>query len=318
MSEARDTVRLVADIGGTNARFAWAVDRRPGEVVRLRVADHETFDAALGDALAELPDAAGPIDVAIAAAGPVRDRRVALTNASWTIDAAALERRPDIRRAALTNDFQAVAMALPRLAPGDRALIDDVPPYDGPPLPMLVLGPGTGLGVALSVPGDGGSWIPVATEGGHVELGTSVLPPEIADAVRRMAGEPLVAEDILSGTGLLRLHEAHGGEPIAKSSAVVTAAREGDPTARAAVRSFIGALGAVAGDAVLQTGGFGGVFIAGGVIRGIAEASLFDGAALRHAFVHKKSYRDMLAGIPIARITHKDPALLGLAAADLG
>lgn len=315
MTSNREHPRLVADIGGTNARFAWAVDGRPGQPARLRVADHESFDAALDEALAALPAVNGPYELSIAAAGPARDGHVALTNASWVIDAMALSQRADVRAASVINDFQAIAMALPHLAPDDRTLIDAVTPSPGAPLPLLVFGAGTGLGVALSVPNRHGGWIPVATEGGHVELGASVLSPDIGNAIRRMVGDPVIAEDILCGNGLIRLHEAHGGSGIRKASAVVAAAREGDPTARAAVRFFISALGAVAGDAVFQTGAFGGVYLAGGVILAIAEAGLFDGAAFRNAFVHKKSYRDIMAGIPVARITYRDPALLGLAAA---
>ncbi len=318
MTTTRDGSRLVADIGGTNARFAWAENGRPGEAVRLRVTDQEDFDAALDAALEALPAAATPFDMAVAAAGPLRNGRVRLTNASWVIDQESLSERQDVGAAVVVNDFQAIAMALPHLAPDDRAFIDTVTPPEGARLPLLVLGPGTGLGVGLSVPDGHGGWIPVATEGGHAELGGSLATSEIGAAIRRMVGEPVVAEDILCGSGLVRLHEAHGGSPIGKASAVVSAAREGDPTARAAVRFFITALATCAGDAALQTGAFGGVYLTGGVLRAIAEAGLFNDETFRAAFVHKKGYRDIMAGIAVARITHRDPALLGLAGMDTG
>lgn len=308
---------LVADIGGTNARFAWAVDGRPGDVVRLSVADHTGVEDALDAALKALPAREYPFDIAIAAAGPMNNGRVTMTNAPWTVDPGKLKEREDVRTAHVVNDFQAIAMALPRLTPDDRAFIDAVPPRDDQLHPMLVLGPGTGLGMALLVPDRDGGWLPVPTEGGHAELGGSIVASEIGDTIRRMVGEPAVAEDILCGGGLVRVHEAHGGSPIGKASAVVAAAREGDPTARAAVRFFLTALGAFAGDAALQTGAFGGVYLAGGVTKALAEAGLFNETTFRAAFVHKKSYREIMAAIPVARITYPEPALLGLAGLEL-
>ncbi len=87
----------------------------------------------------------------------------------------------------------------------------------------------------------------------------------------------------------------------------------GAAPARAAIGTFITALGAFAGDAVLHAGAFGGTFLAGGVTRAIVEAGLFDAAAFRAAFVDKKDYRDLLAGVPVAHVTYPEPALLGLA-----
>ncbi len=314
MTTEKSDTWLVADIGGTNARFAWAGDGRPGTPVRLGVADHEDFEAALAVALEALPAREAPYDIAIAAAGPVTNGRVAMTNAPWTIDQAKLGQRDDIRSACVINDFQAIAMALPHLKPEDRTFINAEPPPEEPSQPMLVIGPGTGLGMALSIPDRNGGWIPVATEGGHAELAGSIVASEIGDAIRRMVGEPAVAEDILCGGGLVRVHEAHGGSPIGYASAVVAAAREGDPTARAAVRFFLTALGAFAGDAALQTGAFGGVYLAGGVTTALADAGLFNETTFRTAFIHKKSYREIMTAIPVARITHPEPALLGLAA----
>jgi glucokinase len=312
--DSRGDSRLVADIGGTNARFAWAAEGRPGDAVALVVADHDAFEAALDAALARLPEALGAFDLAIAAAGPVQDGRVQLTNAPWCIDTAVLARRPDVRRATVVNDFEAIAMALPLLAAGDVAPLDAVARAAAAALPMIVLGPGTGLGVALSVPDRRGGWIPVATEAGHAELGGS-LPARhgIASPIRRLVGGFVAAEDILCGDGLVRLHEALAGPGIAAPAEVVAAARQGVDSARTAVRIFVEILGAFAGDAVLHTGAFGGVYLYGGVKRAIAEAGLFDAAAFRTAFVDKKDHRDLMAGVPVARITNPEPALLGLA-----
>jgi glucokinase len=206
-----------------------------------------------------------------------------------------------------------VAMALPYFTDADRAPIDAVARSDGARLPLVVLGPGTGIGVALSVPDSGGGWIPVATEGGHAELGASVLPAEIGNAIRNMVGAPIVAEDILCGDGLVRLHRAHGGTDATKGAAVVAAARDGAAPARAAIGTFVAALGAFAGDAVLHAGAFGGTYLAGGVTRALVEADLLDAGAFRSAFIDKKDYRALMASVPVAHVTFREPALLGLA-----
>ncbi len=307
---------LLADVGGTNARVTVAA---PGSaemtVVERRCDDFADLEATLADALDALDGK--PTTAALALAGPVEDDVVRLTNRPWTVSAAAIKRRFGLSDCRLVNDFAAVAWSLPHLGDDDLEVFGDGEASERGRGNMAVLGPGTGLGVAAAVSGEG-RWHVVAGEGGHVGFSpadhfeTSLLH-HIWKTQRQVS-----REDLLSGPGLARLHlamaELGDVEPVGDQPAAIVSAARDDPDGLAAqtVRAFCRMLGGYAGDLALIYGAWGGVFLAGGVIGRLG--GLFDAAGFRERFVAKAPMQERLALIPTFRIIHPYPALRGLSA----
>ncbi|MEM1139927.1 MAG: glucokinase, partial [Pseudomonadota bacterium] len=168
---------LIADIGGTNVRFALVEGAGdPSHIRKSKVAEFPSFSEALGDYLSAVPDR--PSAAMIAVAGPVSGGAATLTNADWTITAADVNAHLPGVPVRLMNDFEAVALALPHLAPSEWQTLGPHPsdaPSLNAPLPKLALGAGTGLGTCLLVPIPGGGWLTVPAEGGHRTLDPSLL-----------------------------------------------------------------------------------------------------------------------------------------------
>lgn len=304
---------LIADIGGTNARFA-LLRGGPAEDVRiLRCADHPTMEDAAEAYLSGLPASERPRRAALCVAGPVTGDRFSMMNHIWTFSRAEAERRLGLDRLVLVNDFTAMALSLPHLGPGDRRQVGTGEPAAGHP--AAVLGPGSGLGVSGLVP-HGGDWIPLAAEGGHVTA-PAVTDREAAVLSHLRLRYPHVsAERVVSGMGLQNLYEAvsalDGQEPAVLSPAEISeAAIAGtDPACREALEMFCGILGTVAGNLALTLGARGGVFIAGGIVPRLGD--FFDRSAFRARFVEKGRSRPFLEPIPTYVVTHPLPAFLGL------
>jgi glucokinase len=310
--------QLVADVGGTNARFAIAGE--PGAplppTLRLDTTGHEDFAETALRAM-EAGAWPRPKSFLLAVAGPVRDRKATLTNAqaggrSVMIDGPSLAARLGLEQGIMLNDFEALALTLPLLETSDVARIADAALL--PAAPMLVVGPGTGLGVA-AVLRHGDVWLPLASEGGHVGIGP-YTPLERAYWPHLGEG-PFSAEDLLSGRGLSRLYRAiaasQGSELLDDSPAQVTErglARQ-DEASPVTLRSFIMLLARFAGDMALAFGARGGVFIGGGIAPRLSE--LIVTGAFRSAFAGSGHGSNYLADIPISLITRHDAALKGLA-----
>lgn len=304
------TAIAVADIGGTHARFALADIEggtiRLGEAVTLNTADYASFAeawAAFARELGPLPRAA-----AIAAAGPVRGGRIALTNAPWVIDAAEL----GLEHVTLLNDFAAVAHAAARVDEGDLAHLA------GPerPLPaegtVTVLGPGTGLGVAAFRRDARGVTV-LAGEGGHVGFAPQdAFEDRLLARLRDVHGR-VVAEHVVAGPGIAAIHAELGGDAPADDRGIWAAIGTGkDALAEAAAERFCAALGSAAGDYALVHGA-DAVVLAGGLAGRLREhlpRSLF-----ASRFAAKPRYEAMMADIPIKLLTLPQPGLLGAAAA---
>lgn len=306
---------LIADLGGTNARFALFDGEKIGPIVRLAVADHASLPAAIASFLAAEAPAQPPSRAVLAIAGPVEDGHAVFTNADWIADAQELGRAFGFSQVRLINDFAAQAWALPHLDDADLCPLGGEAPVPG--APMVVLGPGTGLGVAALVPTPAGG-IVVSTEGGHVTLpGTSARDDAIIGVLRGKLGH-VSAESVLSGPGLVHLYEAIAtldGAPFApRTSAEITAAglRGACPLCRKTLDAFCEMLGTVAGDLALSFGARGGVFIAGGVAPRIL--GYLKGSAFRERFEAKGRFRSYLEPIPVHVVLHADPAFVGLAA----
>jgi glucokinase len=301
---------LLADIGGTHSRFALlASSGGPERVVSWSNDGFDSLEAAIAAYMADLGEK--PKAGMFAVAGPVTGRRIALTNRGWHFNLDDLAKRFGFSSLDAINDFEAQAWALGQLQPGDYLTIGDGARTQSSHGVKVVLGPGTGLGVAALVPvGDG--WQAIPTEGGHVSF--AAAGPDEEPIFARMHKDGLVsAEMVISGSGLPRLHLAvnAGAAPLATAE-IVAQALAGDPATAATIRIFVRLLGRFAGDVALMFKAVGGVYIAGGVTGKLGI--LFDAAIFRAAFEMHPPYGALLQSVPTYLITVAHPGLIGCAA----
>lgn len=313
---------VAADIGGTNARFARAtLDDRGvptlGEVRKYKVADYPSLAACwkhfVTDDGGELPRAAS-----IAFAAPIAQEVIKLTNSSWVIRPAHLAQELGLASVRLVNDFEAVAHAVARLPKDNLELLfgPDAPfPADGG---VTVLGPGTGLGVALIAFDDGKPHI-IATEGGHTDFAPlDGLEGQILDQLRS-AYRRVSTERICAGPGLNNLYKAlatitHEKVELLSDADLWSVALDGsNQLARAALERFCLSLGAVAGDLSLAHGPHG-VVLAGGLIQRLRDFLVKD-CGFHARFTAKGRYEALMRTIPVRLAVHPEIGLFGAAAA---
>ncbi|MCW5672024.1 MAG: glucokinase [Hydrogenophaga sp.] len=311
--------RLLADVGGTNARLAWQDGHgAPIEHIQvLPVAEHASLQAAIRAYLGGL--GRQPAAAAIAMANPVTGDLVSMTNHDWSFSQAALRDELGLTTLRVLNDFTALALALPHLPAHELRQVGGGAAVPGAAIALL--GAGTGLGVSGLLPDGAGGWVPIAGEGGHVTLPAATARERLVmDALVRRHGHAS-AERVASGTGLLEtchiLCEADGADAGAFTSAaaVTEAALQGrHPQAREALEMLCGVLGTVAGNLALTLGARGGVYIGGGVVPRLG--TWFDASPFRERFEAKGRFEAYLRGIPVWVITaQQSPALLGAARA---
>lgn len=309
---------LVGDIGGTNIRFAISdLDELTiADFASLHSADFPGPAAALAQYLRSVPGC--PALVGLAVAGQVSAAGATMTNLPWSFTREDILAVTGAERVCLVNDFEAIALALPHLTD------TDLRPLGGgsavPGAARAVLGPGTGLGVAGLVPGSGGGWVAVPSEGGHMSFGaTSAAESALFEAMRGEL-DYLGAEHLLSGAGLVRLYRIlcgrEGRAPVATTAPELARAAlvEHDATARAALRQFVVWLGRFAGDVALLYGARGGVYLGGGIAPAIHEV-LAEGD-FRAAFETRGRLSGYVAAIPVHAIKPgADAGLRGAAVA---
>jgi glucokinase len=304
---------LLGDIGATNARLALLSKGLLGPIERFTVAEFARFTD-LVDAFLERH--CRPVSVPealLAVAGPVAEDRCVLTNCPWTIDATELCARFSFANVHIFNDFEAIAMSLPHLTSADLYPLGGGAALSGEP--MMVLGPGTGLGVACFVPASP-TPIVIASEGGHATM-AAASPRETA-IIDRLRGEfgHVSAERVVSGPGLENLYRAvvalDGVDAAPRDAAQITkAALECDcPAARTALELFCAMLGTIAGNAALTFGARGGVYIAGGIAPRLTD--FMARSEFRSRFERKGRLRTYLASIPTNVILHPAATFLGL------
>lgn len=303
--------RLIADIGGTNARFAMVDGSGPITDERhLLVRDHadpaSAAEAYLGGRRVD--------EAVIAVATPVESDEIGFTNSPWRFSIGGLQQRLGLSRLAVINDFVAQALAMPHLARDEVALIGGGTAAEG--RAVGVLGAGTGLGVSALIPGKAG-WTALPTEGGHVSFAPGNEREDRVLATLRARLGHVSNERLLSGQGLLNLAQslaAIDGVPLeaATPEEVTEAARRGgSPACVEAVILFSTLLGAAAGDLALTVGARGGVYVAGGVCMRLGP--LFDRAAFRRRFVDKGRMGRYLEPIPTWLVLRGDTGLIGAA-----
>jgi glucokinase len=311
---------LVADVGGTNARFAILTgpDAPLSPMLRLDTGSEADFARTTLRAIG-MGGFPRPRSMLLAVAGPPDGKRAQLSNTEvaggrLTVDGDALATALGLEQGLLFNDFEALSLSLPFLGPQDVVRLDDGPAEGAGPAPMVVVGPGTGLGVGGLVPVDG-RWLPLSGEGGHVMLGPAT--PDELHYWQHLGGLALSAEDLLSGRGLSRLYRASAagvGADLQDDSPPAVAERAlagSEAAAGIAVQRLFQLLARVAGDMALVLGARGGVFIGGGIaprLRG-----LLDPAAFMEQFRGGGRGVGFLLPIPVSMIVAPDAALIGLA-----
>jgi glucokinase len=307
---------LVADIGGSNSRFALAAfddgSGRPS-LTALRCysnAGITDFDAQLIRYREEC-DRPLPSRACLAVAGPTDGRRASLTNGRWHFDAAALTRAHRFRELRLINDFQALAAGLDVLEEDGLHTVKAGAQVST--APRCVLGPGTGLGVAL-VTGRGDALKVVATEGGHVDWApVSAEEWVLRERVAQHVGEPVSAEQVLRGEGLRHIDAwLRGSDALRPLDAISAEALDApDSAGHRAVQRYICLLARFAANTALSQGAAGGVFLGGGVLPRLLPA--IDARAFSEAFVDKGPMRAWCEAVPVALITDPLAALRGAA-----
>jgi glucokinase len=315
---------LVADIGGTNARFGWVTG--PGTAVEhvrtLACAAHagpaEAAAAYLGDLRARLGTAYQPPRAAAwAVATAVAEDRVNLTNSGWSFSRRDARDGLALHTLQVLNDFEALALALPHLRPSQLRPVGRTP-EPGPGGALAVVGPGTGLGVAAIVPACGG-WVAVPGEGGHATLAPADDHESAVLAAARREFPHVSAERLLSGIGLPVLHRAVAAVdglvmPDLSAEQIVEQGLTGaDAHCSQTLDLFCALLGSFAGNVALTTGARGGVFIGGGIVPRLGER--FFVSRFRERFEAKGRFRPYLQAIPTWLITDTLAALTGASAA---
>lgn len=306
---------LIADIGGTNVRFA--IQPAPNaplvEFETVRTGDFPDFTEAVRQTVHPAADER-PRSVLMAIAGPVTPP-MKLTNAEWVIDPQRIV--PDLELATLIvfNDFEALSLSLPSLREDQLMPIGkgEVKPRK----PRLVLGPGTGLGVAALIYGDD-AFRPLPGEGGHMSFGPETERDfQIWPHLERVGGR-ISGEAVLSGNGLARLYRGLAASEgldrsDCRSGADVThRAEAGEALADEAIELFLTYLGRYAGDLALVFIPEGGVYIAGGIAPRLKDR--FETSGFRAAFETKAPHTRILSQIPTFLVTEQRPAVAGMAA----
>ena len=308
------TMQLLADIGGTNARFALHSEGRFECIEVLSCARHETLSAAVKAYLelaAQRGYAVGEVThAAIAIANPVEGDAIRMTNHHWCFSIEALRAEHRLATLLVVNDFAALAMALPTLQDGQRMRVGAGASAGLAGRPLGLIGPGTGLGVSGLVP-VGGRWIALAGEGGHASFA-----PCTDDEARLLAALQeehchVSAERLLSGMGMEAIHRVLAGECL-DAAAITGGALGANPACLRTVKTFCGILGSVAGNVALTLGATGGMYIGGGIVPRLGP--LFAQSPFRRRFEDKGRLAPYLARIPTWVITEPYPALQGVAA----
>ncbi|TBR36645.1 MULTISPECIES: glucokinase [Dyella] len=323
-STANAAITLLADLGGTNVRFALADPTRPtplllDSVRRYRVKDFPSLAETIRQYFADTGNHA--TRAVIAAAGRIADgETVKVTNNPWAVSAHGLQAELKLDSVRLVNDFAAQGMAVPLLR---HDQLEAVGPQALPHLgahhtqTFVVMGPGTGLGVAGLLLREG-RWTVLETEGGHA--GFAAHTAEDVEILHRLNARfgRVSNERMICGNGLVNLYLAladiHGlpAEDYTPEDITDRANAGTDALCIRTVETLAGIFGSVAGDLVLSLGGWEGVFLTGGVLPILLPWLKHGG--FRSRFEAKGRFQETMVQVPTIAMTHPEPGLLGAAA----
>ena len=321
LAQYLDGPRLLADIGGTNARFA--LEQGPGLIDSIRVlrcAEHAQFADAV-EAYLNLIGRPTVLHAAIAIANPVQGDQIKMTNHDWAFSIEATRRRLNLDTLLIVNDFTALAMALPQLEPIHLSQIGGGKSSRGGVIGLV--GAGTGLGVGGLIPTEG-RWIALGSEGGHATFSPTDERELVVLRHCWKTWPHVSAERLISGPGIELIHQAltahaaqpnvpgQGGAGLGTAEIVQHALRGTDPLCIETVDCFCGMLGTVAANVAVTLGTIGGLYIGGGVVPHLGD--YFARSAFRTRFESKGRFATYLAQIPTSVITAPYPAFVGAAA----
>lgn len=316
--QKNNSLAIIADIGGTNARFA-LTDLSD---TRLQITHQKTLPTAEFASLQHAVEqylagvAVKPTRASFAVACPVSGDEVRLTNRAWAFSQQELKHALGFEHMLVINDFGAAALATLAIGDADRVILNGAENAQRQG-PITVLGPGTGLGVALLVGDDANGWQVVETEGGHVSFAPQVEEEQmIADWISAHHHGRCSNERLLSGIGLSYIDAALSTPQkteLREPADIVAAALQGhDVLARRTLARFCSVLGSVVGDAALIHGSKT-VAIAGGIVPRIIP--FLKSSAFRERFLAKGRFASYLESVSIHVITHESSGLLGAAIA---
>jgi glucokinase len=307
---------LIGDIGGTNARFSIVLDSNSeaSEPIIVKTADFDTIGDAIQSAVLD-HTSLHPNSAVLAVAGPVESDEIPLTNCPWVVKPKQMLANLGLGDIVVLNDFEAQALAVVALGDEHMEKIGGGAPE--PNAGRVVLGPGTGLGVAGLVHALK-RWIPIPGEGGHMDIGPrSPRDFEVFPHIEPIEGR-ISGEQILCGRGLVNVYRAVAKadgkpSPLSQPADISAAALEKtDPVAEEALSIFATCLGRTAGDLALVFMSRGGVFLTGGIAPKILPA--LKAGNFRAAFEDKAPHSALMRTIPIYVVTQPLAALAGLAA----
>ena len=303
---------LIADVGGTNLRFALVSNDSVGPIPLKKLATADFTNMSEAAHFVVSSTGVEPRSAIFAIAAPARGTRIKLTNADFVIDLEDVCERLGLQSAVFLNDFEALAVALPALQPDDlEVLHEGIPDPEGA---RVVLGAGTGLGAAVVVNG-GEGFVPVPGEAGHITFGAETEDDfTFWPYIERRDG-CISPEVILSGSGLSRLYRAicaSENQPprYANQVEITKAAAAGDEQAKRTVLTFLRLLGRSAGDLAVVPWATGGIYLGGGLIEILSDYVHESG--LVEAARKKAPHEEDMKAFPIYRIIRPDPALFGM------
>ncbi|OAJ51399.1 glucokinase [Paraburkholderia ginsengiterrae] len=310
-----DGPRLLADIGGTNARFA--LETGPGEIGSVLVYPCADYPGVAEVIKKYLKDTKiGRVNhAAIAIANPVDGDQVRMTNHDWSFSIEATRRALGFDTLLVVNDFTALAMALPGLTDAQRVQVGG-----GTRRPNSViglLGPGTGMGVSGLIPADD-RWIALGSEGGHATFAPADEREDIVLQYARKKWSHVSFERVAAGPGIEVIYRALAGRDKKRVASnvdtieIVKRALDGEPLAAESVDVFCGILGTFAGNIAVTLGALGGIYIGGGVVPRLGE--FFERSSFRQRFEAKGRFEAYLQNVPTYVITAEYPAFLGVSA----
>lgn len=309
---------VIADIGGTHARFALASRNAQGEITlrearTLKTASYPSLEEAYRDFISSVSYT--PRDGVFAVASPIVNDEIKLTNSHWSITPSKLAERLNLASVRVVNDFAAIAHATTKLPASSFRDLSRLPfkfPEHGA---VSIVGPGSGLGVSLLFRADGRDYVH-ACEGGHIGFAPS---DEVEGFILKYVSQryPRVStERLVSGPGLQLVYDALAAleqRSDDRQSPVVLWERAisgEDPRAVAAVERWLMLLGAFTGDVAL-THGASAVILAGGILPRFGAA--LNTEPLLKRFYAKGRFEGLMRTIPVTLITHPEPGLIGAA-----
>ena len=316
-TQPKTAARLIADIGGTNVRFALvpAGSKRPEQEKSLLCRDFPGLEQAArhyldGEGLGTLSEAA--VDVATAVTGDV----VKLTNSPWVFSIEQTRRALGLTRLLVINDFTALALSLPLLQPDELRAVGGGNALKGAPIALI--GAGTGLGVSALIP-CGEHWVPIQGEGGHTAFSPMDQREDRVLGVLRGRFGHVSTERLASGPGLVATYEAlcaldqRPAKALKPEQVADAGLNASDPQCAEALGMFCAVLGTAAANLVVTLGARGGVYIGGGIVPRLGD--YFLRSPFRTRFEQKGRFSHYVSQVPVWIILAENPALRGLASA---